>query len=33
MDNTRKLTEGRRPAGTENHFEAWETLTHADNSN
>ncbi|MFD9334038.1 alginate lyase family protein [Streptomyces sp. NPDC060028] len=33
MENTRKLTEGRRPAGTENHFEAWETLTHADNPN
>ncbi|MEU9302474.1 alginate lyase family protein [Streptomyces sp. NPDC048269] len=31
MENTRRLTEGRRPAGTENHFEAWETLTHADN--
>ncbi|MFI6003042.1 alginate lyase family protein [Streptomyces sp. NPDC051366] len=31
MENTRKLTEGRRPAGTENHFEAWETLTHAEN--
>ncbi|MEV0992586.1 alginate lyase family protein [Streptomyces sp. NPDC049949] len=33
MENTRKLTEGRRPAGTENHFEAWETLTHAENPN
>ncbi|MCX5015830.1 alginate lyase family protein [Streptomyces sp. NBC_00555] len=33
MENTRRLTEGRRPAGTENHFEAWETLTHADNPN
>ncbi|WP_030204634.1 alginate lyase family protein [Streptomyces sp. NRRL S-87] len=31
MDRTRTLTEGRRPAGTENHFEAWETLTHAAN--
>ncbi|MFB6612863.1 alginate lyase family protein [Streptomyces sp. NPDC056367] len=31
MENTRRLTEGRRPAGTENHFEAWETLTHAEN--
>ncbi|MFE2169499.1 alginate lyase family protein [Streptomyces sp. NPDC059447] len=33
MDKTRRLTEGRRPAGTENHFEAWETLTHAENPN
>ncbi|MGW7450762.1 alginate lyase family protein [Streptomyces sp. NPDC054787] len=33
MENTRRLTEGRRPAGTENHFEAWETLTHAENPN
>ncbi|WP_406117135.1 hypothetical protein [Streptomyces virginiae] len=33
LENTRRLTEGRRPAGTENHFEAWETLTHADNPN
>lgn len=31
MENTRRLTEERRPAGTENHFEAWETLTHAEN--
>ncbi|MGW6878445.1 alginate lyase family protein [Streptomyces xanthophaeus] len=31
MENTRRLTEERRPAGTENHFEAWETLTHAQN--
>ncbi|MFD9723512.1 alginate lyase family protein [Streptomyces sp. NPDC059072] len=33
MEKTRRLTEGRRPAGTENHFEAWETLTHAENPN
>ncbi|MFD9410253.1 alginate lyase family protein [Streptomyces sp. NPDC059989] len=33
MEKTRGLTEGRRPAGTENHFEAWETLTHAENPN
>ncbi|MGW1768294.1 alginate lyase family protein [Streptomyces sp. NPDC002073] len=33
MEKTRTLTEGRRPAGTDNHFEAWETLTHADNPN
>ncbi|MBT2481628.1 hypothetical protein J7E94_26180 [Streptomyces sp. ISL-94] len=33
MENTRRLTEGRHPAGTENHFEAWETLTHAENPN
>ncbi|MFJ3923093.1 alginate lyase family protein [Streptomyces sp. NPDC090022] len=31
MNKTRQLTESRRPAGTENHFEAWETLTHASN--
>ncbi|MEV8531661.1 alginate lyase family protein [Streptomyces sp. NPDC051211] len=33
MEKTRRLTESRRPAGTENHFEAWETLTHASNPN
>ncbi|MFD8870109.1 alginate lyase family protein [Streptomyces sp. NPDC059590] len=32
MDNTQKLTEQQRPAGTNNLFVAWETLTHADNS-
>ncbi|MFI8910540.1 alginate lyase family protein [Streptomyces sp. NPDC053513] len=31
MTNTRKLTEARRPAGTNNLFVAWETLTHAAN--
>ncbi|GJF28637.1 hypothetical protein KNE206_13370 [Kitasatospora sp. NE20-6] len=31
MDNTQKLTEQRRPAGTDNLFTAWETLTHASN--
>ncbi|WP_354640101.1 alginate lyase family protein [Kitasatospora camelliae] len=31
MENTRKLTEQQRPAGTDNLFTAWETLTHADN--
>ncbi|MCU7824980.1 alginate lyase family protein [Kitasatospora sp. DSM 101779] len=31
MDNTQKLTEQRRPAGTDNLFTAWETLTHAGN--
>ncbi|MFC6598063.1 alginate lyase family protein [Kitasatospora paranensis] len=33
MTNTQKLTEQRRPAGTDNLFTAWETLTHADNPN
>ncbi|MEU5102232.1 MULTISPECIES: alginate lyase family protein [unclassified Streptomyces] len=32
MDNTQKLTEQQRPAGTNSLFVAWETLTHADNS-
>ncbi|MFD0528173.1 alginate lyase family protein [Kitasatospora arboriphila] len=31
MDNTQKLTEQRGPAGTDNLFTAWETLTHANN--
>nr|WP_313069257.1 alginate lyase family protein [Kitasatospora gansuensis] len=31
MTNTRLLTEQQRPAGTNNLFTAWETLTHADN--
>lgn len=31
MTNTPALTESRRPAGTNNLFVAWETLTHADN--
>ncbi|MFF0557799.1 alginate lyase family protein [Streptomyces sp. NPDC004266] len=31
MTNTQKLTEGGRPAGTNNLFVAWETLTHAAN--
>ncbi|WP_189938631.1 alginate lyase family protein [Streptomyces sulfonofaciens] len=31
MDNTQKLTEQNRPAGTNNLFVAWETLTHGDN--
>ncbi|MEU0806120.1 alginate lyase family protein [Streptomyces sp. NPDC005970] len=33
MDNTQKLTEQQRPAGTNSLFVAWETLTHADNTN
>ncbi|MGO4749131.1 hypothetical protein AB4212_10950, partial [Streptomyces sp. 2MCAF27] len=33
MDNTQKLTEQQRPAGTNNLFVAWETLTHANNTN
>jgi hypothetical protein len=33
MENTEKLTINRRPAGTENHFLGWETLTHAENPN
>lgn len=33
MTNTRNLTESRRPAGTDNLFVAWETLTHAGNPN
>ncbi|ROQ82916.1 hypothetical protein EDD95_2546 [Streptomyces sp. CEV 2-1] len=31
MTDTRTLTQQRRPAGTDNLFVAWETLTHADN--
>jgi hypothetical protein len=31
MTNTQTLTEQQRPAGTNNLFVAWETLTHADN--
>lgn len=31
MTNTQKLTEKNRPAGSNNLFVAWETLTHADN--
>lgn len=31
MTNTQTLTEQRRPAGTDNLFVAWETLTHANN--
>ncbi|GAA0681903.1 alginate lyase family protein [Kitasatospora atroaurantiaca] len=33
MDNTQRLTEQQRPAGANNLFTAWETLTHADNPN
>jgi hypothetical protein len=31
MTNTQKLTEQNRPAGSNNLFVAWETLTHAEN--
>lgn len=31
MANTGTLTESRRPAGSNNLFVAWETLTHGDN--
>lgn len=31
MTSTRALTERTRPAGTDNLFVAWETLTHGDN--
>ncbi|CAO0834181.1 Alginate lyase domain-containing protein OS=Streptomyces microflavus OX=1919 GN=Smic_58120 PE=4 SV=1 [Streptomyces microflavus] len=31
MTNTQTLTERQRPAGTNNLFVAWETLTHANN--
>ncbi|MFD8381520.1 alginate lyase family protein [Streptomyces sp. NPDC059679] len=31
MSNTQKYTEGHRPSGTDNYFNAWTTLTHADN--
>ncbi|MER5928666.1 alginate lyase family protein [Streptomyces sp. NPDC002054] len=31
MEKTRQLTESRRPAGADNYFVAWETLTHAKN--
>ncbi|MFJ8058810.1 alginate lyase family protein [Streptomyces sp. NPDC096142] len=33
MTNTQTLTENSRPAGTNNLFVAWETLTHGDNPN
>jgi hypothetical protein len=33
MTNTQNLTEQQRPAGTNNLFVAWETLTHGDNPN
>ncbi|WP_020665996.1 alginate lyase family protein [Amycolatopsis nigrescens] len=33
MPNTQRLTEDRRPAGTNNLFVAWQTLTHAQNPN
>ncbi|MGI5282105.1 alginate lyase family protein [Nonomuraea polychroma] len=33
MSNTQALTERQRPAGTNNLFVAWETLTHAGNPN
>lgn len=33
MTNTRTLTQNNRPAGTNNLFVAWETLTHGDNPN
>ena len=32
MTNTQALTESRRPAGSNNLFVAWETLTHAENT-
>lgn len=33
MTNTQTLTEQQRPAGSNNLFVAWETLTHANNPN
>jgi hypothetical protein len=33
MSNTKQYTESHRPQGTENHYVAWETLTHAQNPN
>lgn len=33
MTNTQTLTEQQRPAGTNNLFVAWQTLTHAENPN
>jgi hypothetical protein len=33
MSNTQRLTEQQRPAGTNNLFVAWQTLTHANNPN
>ncbi|WP_395359255.1 alginate lyase family protein [Streptomyces sp. YH02] len=33
MTNTGTYTEARRPAGTDNYFISWETLTHAENPN
>lgn len=31
MTNTQNLTQQNRPAGSNNLFVAWETLTHGDN--
>ncbi|MER5428597.1 alginate lyase family protein [Streptomyces sp. NPDC002588] len=31
MSNTQKYTEAHRPSGTDNYFNAWTTLTHANN--
>ncbi|MGW2640090.1 alginate lyase family protein [Streptomyces sp. NPDC001348] len=31
MSSTQKYTESHRPSGTDNYFNAWTTLTHADN--
>ncbi|WP_030672040.1 alginate lyase family protein [Streptomyces sp. NRRL B-1347] len=31
LPSTRQYTESRRPQGTEHHYVAWETLTHAEN--
>lgn len=31
MSNTQKYTEEHRPSGTDNYFNAWTTLTHANN--
>lgn len=31
MPNAQKYTEAHRPSGTDNYFNAWTTLTHADN--
>ncbi|MFD7440469.1 alginate lyase family protein [Streptomyces sp. NPDC059909] len=33
MSNTQQYTVSHRPQGTENHYVAWETLTHAQNPN
>ena len=32
MPNTETLTDSQRPAGTNNLFVGWETLTHAENT-